>query len=223
MKDETAAKPLSKRQRRKLKRLTFKKPRRDITEDILNWPNFLTMLRVLFIPLVLYTIQLGTPKANFWAASIYALMTVTDFFDGYLARRMKIESVFGKYLDPLADKLLVASTLIYLLHIGRAPAWCVVLILARELAVTSLRVIAMSEHLVMAAGQGGKEKTALQMLAILMLILHQDFELNFLVTQIRVDFHVVGLWLLYLSVFFAITSAGEYVQMFVKAVEQKKK
>jgi CDP-diacylglycerol--glycerol-3-phosphate 3-phosphatidyltransferase len=91
----------------------------------------------------------------------------------------------------------------------------------RELGVTALRTIALSEGVVMAAGQGGKEKTALQMVAILLLIVYHPYEINFGLHQVRVDMSEVGLAMLYLSLFFAITSAGEYVKLFVEAVEAK--
>lgn len=195
-----------------------------IREDALNLPNLLTMLRVVLIPVVLWLIAEGTPLGNFWAAIVYAVSAVTDFIDGWLARRMKLVSVLGKFLDPLADKLLVMGTLVAMTAMGRVPAWAVIVILARELSITSLRVIAMSEGVTIAAGQGGKEKAALQMVAVLMLILHQPFVIDFFFfPPVRADFHEIGLVLLYLSVFFALTSAGEYVKLFVEAVEQKEK
>ncbi|UJR80916.1 CDP-diacylglycerol--glycerol-3-phosphate 3-phosphatidyltransferase [Sandaracinus amylolyticus] len=197
--------------------------RTGIREDALNLPNLLTMLRIVLIPAVLWLITEGTPEGNFWAAIVYSVSAITDFVDGYLARRMKLVSVLGKFLDPLADKLLVMGTLVAMTAIGRVPAWAVILIVARELSITSLRVIAMSEGVTIAAGQGGKEKAALQMVAILMLILHQAFAVDFFFFQIHADFHEIGLALLYLSVFFALTSAGEYVKIFVDAVEQKEK
>jgi CDP-diacylglycerol--glycerol-3-phosphate 3-phosphatidyltransferase len=97
----------------------------------------------------------------------------------------------------------------------------VILLLARELSITSLRVIAMSEGVVIAAGRGGKDKTALQMVALLLLILHHPYDLHFGWATWRADFNTMGLYMLYLSLFFAFTSAGEYVKLFVEAVEAK--
>lgn len=201
------------------------KPRRtSLREDAVNLPNLLTMLRVVLIPVVLWMIAEGTPQSNFWASIVYSVCCITDFVDGYLARRMGLISVLGKFLDPLADKLLVMASLVFMCAIGHVPAWAVIVIVARELSITSLRVIAMSEGVTIAAGQGGKEKAALQMVAILMLILHQTFLIEFWpFGTVRVDFGEVGRWLLYLSVFFALTSAGEYVKLFVDAVELKEK
>jgi CDP-diacylglycerol--glycerol-3-phosphate 3-phosphatidyltransferase len=113
--------------------------RRSLREDAVNLPNLLTMLRVVLIPVALFLIVEGTPTANFWAAMVYAVSAVTDFLDGWLARRMGLESVLGKFLDPLADKLLVVSSLVAMVAMARVPAWVVILIVARELSITSLR------------------------------------------------------------------------------------
>lgn len=190
-------------------------------KDAFNLPNMLTFARVLMIPIVLWLLAEGSPTSAFMAAMLYILATITDALDGWLARRQGIESVLGKFLDPLADKLLVMATLVYLVDMGRAPAWAVAIILARELSITALRTIALSEGVVMAASQGGKEKTAIQMVAILLLMLHYPYTLNFGFTSLYVSFHGMGLGLLLVSVFFALTSAGEYVKLFVDAVEAK--
>jgi CDP-diacylglycerol---glycerol-3-phosphate 3-phosphatidyltransferase len=195
--------------------------RTSIREDAINLPNLLTFLRILLIPVVLWLIGQATPRANFWAAIVYGITAITDFLDGWLARRQGLISVLGKFLDPLADKLLVMAVLVFMVELGRVPSWAVIVIIARELSITSLRVIAMSEGVVIAAGQGGKDKTALQMVALLMLILHHPYDLHFGFATVRADFHSVGLVLLYVSVFFAITSAGEYIKLFVEAVEAK--
>jgi CDP-diacylglycerol---glycerol-3-phosphate 3-phosphatidyltransferase len=97
----------------------------------------------------------------------------------------------------------------------------VVVILGRELSISMLRMIASSEGVVIAAGEGGKAKTALQMVAVLFLMLHHRYNIDFWFATLNVDFNFVGTWILYLSVFFAITSAGEYVKLFVEAVEAK--
>ena len=158
---------------------------------------------------------------NFWAGWVYTAATITDALDGYLARKRGLVSVVGKFLDPLADKLLVMATLVLMVGMGRVPAWIVVVILARELSISMLRMIASSEGVVIAAGEGGKAKTALQMVAVLFLMLHHRYLVDFWFVERWVDFNVAGLWLLYLSVFFAITSAGEYVKLFVEAVYAK--
>jgi CDP-diacylglycerol--glycerol-3-phosphate 3-phosphatidyltransferase len=168
----------------------------------------------------------GSPKANFWAAILYIFTAITDFLDGWLARRMGLISVLGKFLDPLADKLLVMATLVFMAYLGRLPLLgvvAVIVMVGRELSITALRTIAMSEGVVMAAGQGGKDKTALQMVAILLLIVFHRYEVDFFFFRVWVDLAEVGLAILYLSVFFAITSAGEYIALFVEAVEAKER
>ena len=198
--------------------------RRSIREDAINLPNLLTMARIVMIPVILWLMADGTPSANFWAAIVYILTAVTDFLDGWLARRMGLISILGKFLDPLADKLLVMSALVFMSYLGRLPLLgvaAVIIMVGRELSVTALRTIAMSEGVVMAAGRSGKDKTALQMAAILLLILHHPYDVNFFFTTMRIDLGQVGLGLLYVSLVFAITSAGEYVSLFVDAVEAK--
>jgi CDP-diacylglycerol---glycerol-3-phosphate 3-phosphatidyltransferase len=194
---------------------------RGLKEDALNLPNMLTMLRIVMIPIVLLLLYEGTPAMNFWAAWVYTGATITDALDGYLARKRGLVSVVGKFLDPLADKLLVMATLVLMVSMGRVPAWVVVVILARELSISMLRTIAISEGVVIAAGDSGKAKTALQMVAVLFLMLHHRYQVDFWFFTSWVDFNVAGLWILYLSVVLAITSAGEYVKLFVEAVDAK--
>jgi CDP-diacylglycerol--glycerol-3-phosphate 3-phosphatidyltransferase len=199
---------------------------RSLREDALNLPNLLTALRIALIPLVLYLMADGTPKANFWAAIVYIASAVTDFLDGWLARRMGLISLVGKFLDPLADKLLVMATLVFLAYLGRLPLLGVVAVIimeGRELSITSLRTIAMSEGVVMAAGRGGKDKTALQMVAILLLIVHHPYLIDFFFFEVSVDLGQAGLVLLYLSLVLALTSAGEYTKLFVDAVDAKER
>jgi CDP-diacylglycerol--glycerol-3-phosphate 3-phosphatidyltransferase len=199
---------------------------RGIREDALNLPNLLTMARVVLIPVVIWLLADGTPRANFYAALVYIVCAVTDAIDGWLARRQGLVSVLGKFLDPLADKLLVLAVLIWLVYMGRLPWFGVVAAIAiagRELAITALRTIAMSEGVVIAAGDSGKEKTALQMVAILLLILHHPYEVQFFFFTGRVDLSQVGLVLLLVSLVLALVSAGEYVKLFIEAVEAKER
>ena len=200
--------------------------RRTIREDAINLPNLLTMGRIVLIPVVLWLLADGTPRANYFAALVYIACALTDAVDGWLARRQGLVSVLGKFLDPLADKLLVMATLVFIVYLGRLPLLGVIatiLLVGRELSVTALRTIAMSEGVVIAAGQGGKEKTALQMVAILLLMLHHPYEIDFFFFQVHADLHQVGLVMLYLSLLFAITSGGEYLKLFVEAVEAKER
>src|SRR6185503_20437649 len=106
--------------------------RRTLWEDAKNLPNMLTFLRILMIPAVLVLLARGAPRDCYWAAWVYALAAITDLLDGWLARRQGLVSVLGKFLDPLADKLIVAATLVWLVPMGRIPAWAVVLLISRE-------------------------------------------------------------------------------------------
>jgi CDP-diacylglycerol--glycerol-3-phosphate 3-phosphatidyltransferase len=132
--------------------------------------------------------------------------------------------VLGQFLDPLADKLLVMASLIWMTPMGRIPAWAVVLLLGREISVTGLRSIASSSGVVIAAASGGKQKTALQMVGILCLIIGYPYHLNLYIVDLgMVDLVIVGRALVYLSLVFSITSAVEYFGLFVAAVEAKPK
>lgn len=197
--------------------------RRTIRQDAINLPNLLTMGRIVMIPLVMLCMVQQSRVGNFWAAVLYSLAAVTDAIDGWLARRQGLTSILGQFLDPLADKLLVITALIFMVDLGHVPAWAVAIIGGRELAITALRTIAISEGVVIAASRGGKDKAALQMVAVLMLILHDSYYLDFWFFALPVNLNAVGLVMLALSVLFAITSAGEYIALFVEAVEAKEK
>jgi len=199
-----------------------KRRRHSLREDALNLPNLLTMGRVAVIPLVLLLIDRGSPKDCWWAALVYSAAALTDLIDGWLARRMHVVSVLGKFLDPLADKLLVMAVLIYMIPMGRIPTWAVTLLLAREISVTGLRGIASSEGVVIAAGDDGKSKTALQMVGILCLILGYPYHLTLGPLDLgEVDLVYVGRALVYVSLVFSIMSALSYTRLFAEAVEAK--
>ena len=137
----------------------------------MNWPNRLSILRVLCIPVLVALLTLEAEWCRWAAAVVFALASFTDFLDGHLARKNQWITVFGKFIDPVADKLLVLSTLIMLCALHLVPAWMVILILARELSVDGLRLIAISNGQVIAAGPLGKIKTASQMVFILLILI----------------------------------------------------
>lgn len=197
--------------------------RQTFWQDAKNLPNLLTFARVLMIPAVLVLLRRGTQRDCLWAACVYSAAAITDALDGWIARRQGLVSVLGKFLDPLADKLIVASTLVYLVPMGRMPAWAVVLLLCREITITALRSIASAEGIVIAAGDGGKAKTALQMVGIICLILGYPYRVNFGYDFGVVDLVHVGRMLVYLSLVFSITSAVKYMGLFVDAIEEEKK
>jgi CDP-diacylglycerol--glycerol-3-phosphate 3-phosphatidyltransferase len=140
----------------------------------LNLPNLLTVFRILLIP-VLVTALLGeTPGGDKLAAAVFALASITDYLDGWIARRRKSESNFGKLMDPLADKLLVTAALVALVSLDRVAAWVAMVIIAREFAVTGMRTVAMEQGHVVPASIWGKLKTVVQILAILCLIAYDS-------------------------------------------------
>ena len=134
----------------------------------MNLPNRLTVLRVALVPAVCLLIGLGLYP---WAAAVFALGALTDFLDGYLARRDGLITVFGKFLDPVADKLLVLTAMIMLTEKGLLPAWAAVIVAARELAVDGLRLVASGSGKVVAAKMPGKIKTVLQLLCVLSVLI----------------------------------------------------
>ncbi len=192
-----------------------------LSREFLNLPNLLTMGRIAIIPLFILLAFHGDPLSSFWSAVIYAIAAFTDLLDGWLARRKGLVTVIGKFLDPLADKLIVMTALVMLVRLGRVASVLAIVLLARELIVTGLRSIAASEGLVIAAGQGGKWKTALQLVAIISLLLHYTYELDFGFISFPASFNRVGTWLLWLSMAFSIWSAIGYFASFIKALGKK--
>lgn len=197
----------------------MKKRKLRFWDEVLCAPNLVTLARIAAIPFVLYLMDDRDPVRSFYAAVLFGVASATDALDGYLARRSGRTTLLGKFLDPLADKLLVMACLVYMVRIGRVDDWLAVLLIGREMAITGLRAIASSEGLVIAALPGGKNKTAFQMAGIGALILH--FPYPFLGTSAVVDFHIVGTYLLYISLLFSVFSAIEYIQLFVEAVEHR--
>lgn len=194
---------------------------RSFRDELWSVPNLVTMVRIAFIPAFLVYAYYESRFHSFLAALIYAAVAATDFLDGWLARRLDMVTVIGKFLDPLADKLIAMSALVMLVHLGRVGAWVVILILAREFAVTGLRTIAMSEGIVIAAGQEGKYKTAIQLAGIVFLLLHYRYPVDFMAFVVEVDSNKVGLALVYLSLFFSLWSAVKYFYGFLEAVYRK--
>ena len=146
--------------------------RPDVTSPNLNPANVLTLGRVVLIPLFLVLLLTGLPGrwAPRLAAAVFALLAATDAVDGYLARSRNEVTTFGKFIDPLADKLLVTAALIGLVQLGEVPAWIAILIISREFIVSGLRMVAVAEGKVIAASPLGKSKTVAQTVAILMFI-----------------------------------------------------
>lgn len=136
----------------------------------MNTANKLTMLRVIMIPVFLLALYLDFPFNNIVALIIFILASVTDFIDGYIARNFDQITDFGKFMDPLADKLLVISAMLWFVKVGQMEAWVVLAVLAREFAVSGLRMVAAPKGLVIAAAWSGKIKTAATMVCICIML-----------------------------------------------------
>lgn len=136
----------------------------------MNLPNKLTLLRVFLIPVFLVLLYLPFPRHMLLALIVFILASLTDLADGYIARKRSLITTFGKFMDPLADKLLVMAAMLWLVEAGRIPAWCMLLIIAREFAVTALRLVAVEGTRVIAAGWSGKVKTASTMVCLCVML-----------------------------------------------------
>ena len=142
----------------------------------MNTPNKLTIARMIIVPfLVIFLLTGWGGEANrYMSLTLFVVASVTDWFDGYLARKNNLVTNFGKFMDPLADKLLVCSAMICMIDLKRLPAWFVIIIIAREFIISGFRLIAAENGIVIAANYWGKFKTASQMIMIILLILHFD-------------------------------------------------
>ena len=139
----------------------------------MNLPNKLTLLRVIMIPFfVVFMLMDGMAAARYIALAIFVVASFTDFLDGNIARKHNLVTNFGKFMDPLADKLLVCSALICLIETGQLPAWYVIIIIAREFIISGFRLIASDNGIVIAASYWGKFKTVSQMIMIILMILN---------------------------------------------------
>lgn len=179
-----------------------------------NLPNSLTVARIALIPVVVWMLGEDPNREECLAtAVIFVGAMLTDIVDGYLARKWNLVSPLGAYLDPLADKLMVMAALIMLVPLGWVPAWLVLILMGRELAITGLRGIASQEGLTISAGTMGKVKTAFQSTALTMLILHYP--------TLGIDVHSSGTVLLWVATFFSLASATEYMVLFLSASNDK--
>lgn len=137
----------------------------------MNLPNKITIIRIIMIPFFIAALLIDFPYHEPIAAVLFIVAALTDSLDGYLARSRNLVTDFGKFMDPLADKLLVCSALICFVQLGSVPAWMVIIIIAREFAITGLRTLAASDGIVIAASKWGKAKTISQMIAIVLLLI----------------------------------------------------
>lgn len=171
----------------------------------MNLPNKLTTARMILVPvfIVLYLLYNGNDGINIPAFVVFAVASFTDYLDGHLARKNNLVTNYGKIMDPLADKLLVTSALVCMVQTGLVPAWMVIVILAREFAITGLRAVAASEGVVIAAAWSGKVKTVTQMIAVIFLLLG-----NWPFSRIDFPFASIMLWI---AVIMTVYSGCEYI------------
>ncbi|MCR2042714.1 CDP-diacylglycerol--glycerol-3-phosphate 3-phosphatidyltransferase [Anaerosalibacter massiliensis] len=163
----------------------------------MNLANKITLFRVVLIPIFMFFLLSNISNGQYIAAAIFIIASLTDTLDGYIARSRNQVTNFGKFMDPLADKLLVSAALISLVELKRVPAWMVVVIIAREFAITGLRVIAASEGVTIAASSLGKIKTITQLVAVIAILF---------------NIHPFDTIMLYTAVFFTILSGIDYIR-----------
>lgn len=178
----------------------------DPRSNYLNIPNTLSMVRILTAPLLVVLLLNPAERLSVVSAVIFALVSVTDWLDGYIARKMSLSTTLGKFLDPLADKLLIVTVFIMLIPLGRIPAWVVAIIIGREMAVTGLRAVVASTGVVIAASSLGKFKTVSQIICLVPLLLHYTFY--------GLNFHAIGIWLLVPAFVLTVWSGVDYFVKF---------
>lgn len=177
--------------------------------------NKLTAVRIFFVPFVVLALDQQTPFYDFIAVLCFGLAGLTDYLDGYYARSHQAITVIGKLMDPLADKFLVVSTLVMLLHLDRLHPYVVILLVCRELAITGLRALASNEGIIIAASKLAKWKTVTQMIAIPLLMLTDPFW--------NLPLRLIGNVFIWISVFVSIWSAQDYIVDFFKALRARSK
>lgn len=169
---------------------------------VLNLANQITLARVFFVIPIVILLHFEGPLTCLVASGLFCVASFTDFLDGFVARRENMVTSFGKFLDPLADKILICSVLIMFVALGWVEAWVTIVIVGRELAVTGLRAMAVDEGVVIAADKYGKLKTVLQILAIIPLTIHYEW--------LHVDFHLLGNFFLYMALLLTVFSGANY-------------
>lgn len=167
----------------------------------MNLPNKLTILRVILIPFFVFFMLYGGDYGNYIAVAIFIIASLTDMLDGKIARKYNLVTNFGKFMDPLADKLLVCSAMICLIENGKLAAWIVIVIIAREFIISGFRLVASDNGIVIAASYWGKFKTVFQMLMVIVLILDIPHG----------AFQILGTVLTYIALILTIVSLIDYV------------
>jgi len=188
--------------------LTKTPPREDVSTEIFNLPNSLTLLRIFLVPFLVVVLLTKFYGREYVGLAIFLIAAITDFFDGYFARRYNRMTRLGALLDPIADKLLMSAAFISLVELGLARAWMIVIIIGREFAVSGLRSIAAQQGVTIAASPLGKGKMISQVIAISLLIL--GYQLG--------EFLFVGTVALWIVMLFALASGVDYFIKFSRAI-----
>lgn len=178
-------------------------------QEGLNLPNSISLIRVGAAPVLVIMLLSPGKGMSLFAAAFFALVCLTDWLDGYLARKRGVVTSLGKFLDPLADKLLVTTVFIMLIPLGRVPAWVVALMIGREMAVTGLRAVAADSGVVIAASRLGKWKTMAQIIALVPLIIHHEY--------FGIDFQLAGYGLLVIAFMLTMWSGLDYFLAFFRS------
>jgi len=181
----------------------------------MNLPNLITLIRIFLVPLFLFAIFTQLPFGQLIAAAIFVVAAISDGVDGYIARKTKAITRLGKFLDPLADKLLVSAALIALVELGLLTTWVAIIIISRELAVTGLRAIAAGEGTIISAGLWGKVKTVFQIILVVTIILADSLPEGF---WLRTLAHWLTTPLLLVTIGFTLWSGVDYFLAYVRGL-----
>jgi CDP-diacylglycerol--glycerol-3-phosphate 3-phosphatidyltransferase len=178
----------------------------------------ITIGRLFLIPPTVVLLGYGDPEANLYACLVFLLASFLDVVDGWLARRQNLVTFFGKFVDPLADKVMVMSVLVFLVAYGRLGPTVVVLLVFREFYISGIRMLALKDSIEIVAGAGGKFKTGLQLIGIALMLIH--FTYRDPIWGLPYNTHAIGLTLLWLSVIFSLTSAISYTVKYLRGLER---
>jgi CDP-diacylglycerol---glycerol-3-phosphate 3-phosphatidyltransferase len=191
-----------------LKRSFDRLPIPEDKREVFNLPNTITIMRIGVIPALFCLLFSPGPAMSIVIAILFIAAALTDLLDGYIARRFEIVTTMGKFLDPIADKLIVNTAMILMIPIGRIPAWIVAVIIIRDFAVDGIRNIASSEGMIIQASPLGKRKTLCQIFAVSALMIHYPF--------IGADAHTIGMIILYIALILTVTSGIDYFRKFYR-------
>jgi len=182
--------------------------------EIFNLPNTISIFRIGVIPILFLLLLSPGPTMSLVLAVLFIIAALTDLLDGYIARRYQIVTTMGKFLDPIADKLIVNTAMILMIPIGRIPAWIVAVIVIRDFTVDGMRNIASSKGVIIQASLLGKRKTLCQIFAVSALMIHYPF--------LWADAHLVGMVILYIALFMTVISGIDYFSKFYRTIIQKR-